>query len=73
MMSRMGTLYGQVLTDRSLIAHSLSAISEFTKQNEIDKNKMKVVKLKTYKTTFGRVYQPFCSGLNKKKTLITDY
>jgi hypothetical protein len=34
---------------------------------------MKVVKLETYKTTFGRLYQPFCPGLNKKKTLITDY
>jgi hypothetical protein len=53
---------GQVLTGRSLIAHSLSAISEFTKQNEIDKNKMKVVNLETYKTNLCRVYQPFCPG-----------
>jgi hypothetical protein len=25
--------------------------------------KVHVVKLETYKTTFGRLYQPFCPGL----------
>jgi hypothetical protein len=58
------TTDGQVTTDRSLIAHSLSAILEFTKQNKLNKNRMKVLKLETYKTTFGRVYQPLCFGLN---------
>jgi hypothetical protein len=47
---------GGVLRDRSLIVHSLSAITKFTKQNKINKNKMKVVKLETYNTTFGRLY-----------------
>jgi hypothetical protein len=31
---------------------------------------MKVVKLETYKTTFGRLYQPFCPNLKKKRRLL---
>jgi hypothetical protein len=38
---------------------SQPAILDSTKQNKINKNKMKVIKPETYKTIFGWLYQPF--------------